>query len=1495
MGDRVIGPPDGTLTLLLTDVEGSTALREQHPEAMRSALARHDGILQALATLHRGQGITTTGDHGIAAFDGARAALDAALAIRQVVGATSWGALGTLPVRIALHTGPARLRDGEYVGEAVDRVLWLLSIAEGGQILASQATVTSLGNALPDGLVVRSLGGAALPDVPPFPVFAVEAASAPASDREPEDPSLRVYTLGEFRVEYGGRVIAANQWGGSKGRQIFKYLVTRRTRRLPRSEAYELFFPDSADAAQSTLRSTLHRLRNVLKPDRGHDESPIVLTSDGVAVRPGVAVWIDAEELERLIAEARHADDPLPLLEGADRLYVGDYLAEDMAEEWAAPRRESLRQQWIELQLELARVREQRGDMDGAVAALQRVLARDACDERVARELMLLLARHGRRAEALRVFQRLADALRADLDVSPTDETLEARATIAAEASADDPPMPPGAVGPRGVRRLRDAQAIEPPSGVLERLTGERLTGPSPVPSIWVAAPAPVAPPPQFRPSYPFPSPDLLVGRQRELLSLRRLLERGRTGGQVALIGAPAGSGKSALVGALLEHARSRGFLTLAGGSYDRQGLILFGPIRDALADYLLSVPAATLRGSLAAVSRDLARIVPELGAHLGLPSEAAASENVDTGRLFGAVHACLRLLAATQPVVLCLEDLHAVDDATLALLHFIARMARTERLVLVCTYRTDEVQPGQPLGRTLATLAREGLSESLSLRTLDQDETTNLVSALLDGPPSSELSAALYATSEGNPLFVEQLILSLREDDLLLRQHGVWQLLGEGSARLSPIIREVIERRFGRLSAHCREMLEVASVIGSTFEYPVLTEARRERDDELVTRDLDEAIRAQVIHETATGFAFGHAMLREALYHSLSRPLRGLLHARVGSTIERLAGPRAGEQAAELARHFSLAAHVAPTAARALGYSLEAGRRAVNLGAHREALSQYARACDFAERHGDDDAESRDLRIEALEGRAWAERQLGMWLACSATCRTILALSTDPIRRARIRSMICRALRSLGDTQQSLDEAADGLAELEAVPETDDSARVRIQLLYDRAFLGHLLGRFREVEAMGRLMLGLADAHPEPVNEFMACSILALACMSQGRDAEAVEQYRRAVAAAERAHDLIGQAVFHENLGKQHHLAGRFADATAELERAIALYQDAAAGPRAVNAIHRVARVRLSQGEVEVAQRQADLALSRALDGQDRWAAECHDVLGAIHALLGAWDAAEASYERALAIRERVGHADGIVESLVGLATVYERRGDWRRAESFARRARDVASAIDPCPIQVRPLRLLGRLYGRLGDAARAAEVLDAALALAQPMAPTVELVPTLLVCAEERQRHGDPAAFDLLRQALGADAEAEARVELCAYAARLWSAQGDVSGARAWVEEALRLAGLTGSTRLLGLAELARAGLQAAERAPAPAGLAAPASEAFEEALRLLDDAAVPYDLATAMREYGRVLVCTAGREARGRALLEAAQRRFEQLGAGPDAAACRVRAEP
>jgi DNA-binding SARP family transcriptional activator len=694
-----------------------------------------------------------------------------------------------------------------------------------------------------------------------------------------QPPAVQVYVLGGFRVVVRGHGVDDHAWRRKTARQLFKCLLSRPKRRMTRDEIVELLWPDSdPEAASTNLRSTIHAMRRALAPVEETDALGVVFGDrDSVWLRPDVELWVDADEFERTIKQAWRSDDPLPLLEQASVLYGGHYLPDDLYEDWASDRREALKQDWAELQIRLSRELERRGDADRATHHLQRRLQLDPCDERVAQEAMQLLARHGRRSEALRMYQRLVQALADELGVEPSEETRAVQRQVAAGETSGLP-------------------AAE-----------------------------------TFRCAYPFPTPRELIGRDLESAQLDRVLSSGRSGGRAALVGGPAGTGKSALVGHLVKRAQSQGVLCLAGGCYEERAAVPLGPFHDALVDYWLAQPAETIRADLGNGLEDLGQVIPELRHYMKLSDGVPGPPAFDRTRAFSVVHACLRRLAERGPLLVCLEDLHAADEATIELFHYLARQTRRLPLVLIATYRSDETPVDQPLAQAIAALRRERLADQVLLEPLEKVDAHRLVASLLDGPPSPVLSDWLFAATDGNPLVIEQLVLALSETAQLQRTGGVWEATTDLQAA-PRILREVMARLLDELSPSCRQMLAMASVLGPSIEGRVLEAALAPADEVSVQRDVDESVRADVLRKTLDGYVFRHPLLREAIYWDLSAPRRMLLHARAAEVLEQLRGPSADVYADELARHFALAGQSTSIRAKALHYQTLASAEVAEL-----------------------------------------------------------------------------------------------------------------------------------------------------------------------------------------------------------------------------------------------------------------------------------------------------------------------------------------------------------------------------------------------------------------------------------------------------------------------------------------------------------------------------------------------------------------------------------
>ncbi len=258
----------------------------------------------------------------------------------------------------------------------------------------------------------------------------------------PTTPALRVRTLGGFTVWRGDSELEPGCWSRRTVAALFKCLLTAPGQRLAREQAADLLWPD-ADRDQSgvNLRAAIHRLRAVLDEP---DAATSYLRSEGAALildpHPGSPTnqdqdWLDADAFARAASLALAGGD-IAVGQAALDLYGGEYLPDDPYEDWAAARREELRQQYHALLLRLARLSADAGDSVGAVWRPRLLLAADPCHEPATRLLMRLLAANGDRTEALRAYEALVRALRDDLDVVPTPETKSLHATLRAAVAS---------------------------------------------------------------------------------------------------------------------------------------------------------------------------------------------------------------------------------------------------------------------------------------------------------------------------------------------------------------------------------------------------------------------------------------------------------------------------------------------------------------------------------------------------------------------------------------------------------------------------------------------------------------------------------------------------------------------------------------------------------------------------------------------------------------------------------------------------------------------------------------------------------------------------------------------------------------------------------------------------------------------------------------------------------------------------------------------------
>ncbi|WP_206540788.1 helix-turn-helix transcriptional regulator [Nocardiopsis potens] len=716
----------------------------------------------------------------------------------------------------------------------------------------------------------------------------------------------------------------------------------------------------------------------------------------------------------------------------------------------------------------------------------------------------------------------------------------------------------------------------------------------------------------------------VLVGRDAELAALRDALSQADAGEPRALfVGGEAGVGKTRLIREFLHRAAEGGAVTALGGCIESGADALpYHPVSTALRSLHRRL-GAEFRTAVDGQEGELARLLPELG-----EMDRGRPESGDRARLFELTARLLERLAADRPLVLVLEDLHWADRSTRDLLSYLLRALTGGRLLIVATYRADDLHRRHPLRPALAEYERLRTVARLELPRFDRAEVRRQLAAIGGEEPPAHLVDRVFERSGGNAFFVEELACSIREGS---------------PGGISESLRDLLLVRAEALPEEVQPVVRAAAAGGSEVEFRLLAAVTGLAEDDLIEA-LRTAVTAAVLQpsDEAESFRFRHALMREAVLGDLLPGERSRLSRRYAEALEADPSPVCAEDRAGRLAHYWYGARDPARALPAVVGAAGAARarhafaeqyhlleRAVELwddapgevrrGAMRRAVADGLCPVASAEAPGDFADLLAALTVAA---RLTGERERALALAKRAL-RELEGSGGDALRAAwfwteRHRLMldlsrsdgwdeIARAQELVRDLPPSAVHAEvmthaahwyvvhrPGPAAVEIAERAVELCRVtgaEVTGLTARHLLAWLTIHEGDVEAGLEQAREVCDREPEPDNANVLLrghGNLAEALHGLGRYAEAVETAEKGGRLAER-HGLPDTASFIDgNLAESLFQLGRWDDARAALERA--------EGRRGTSA-----RIR-----GHIAEQRAELALARGEhDEARRWLKE--------------------------------------------------------------------------------------------------------------------------------------------------------------------------------------------------------------------------------------------------------------------------------------------------
>lgn len=785
--------------------------------------------------------------------------------------------------------------------------------------------------------------------------------------------------LGRFEVVVDGVPVLDRSWGRRKARALLGLLALQRGHSLHREQVLDALWPDmSLAAAANNLHKNVHHLRSALA-ERGATTQLVEVAGD--LVRLADAVRVDVDVFRDLAQRARTARHDPYLYEQALALYQGDLLPEELYEDWAALKREELRDLCVHLLIELARLDEAHGRLDAAVARFERILDCDALHEEAHRELMRLYALTGSRHHALRQYQLCRSALARELGVEPSAETEALYREIVAG-------------------RIQTMQPQEPRAAVARR---QHDTPPSP-----------------------------FYDREREMELAEDLLDRALSGRGTALfVGGVGGIGKTRFAEQVILVARDAHPLVLRGRCYQFEATLAYQPLRDMLTQAIDQLPSEVI---LRQVHRSLhlRRLLPT--------TELDPPPTADPGtlqlELFTEISRLLTDAAARQPVIAVVDDLHAADEASLRFVHFLCRQISTHRVFLLATYRADEVTPDTPLARLLASLSHERLAHEIVLEPLPDRAMELLVEQFFDGERvDRDLVTEVVRIAEGNPFFAREVVQTILHEGSARPTGRRWRRpFGEGPP-VPRAVHAILDRRLLQVGEPARRLLQTASLLGRSFDYQLLRRVLDEPEQDILD-SLDDGIAAFVLEEAPDGYRFRHDLLREAIRGRLTRARRQQLHRRIAEAL--LAGATGHAAVDPEAIGYHLIESDEPW--RGAEYLAAAAARAAAVYANEEALALYQRALELLDSYPS--WGSNEQRITVLEGLGDLLRRAGKLddsIACYTRALALAESGGDDARALWMRGKvalshiiqgdIAAASALLGTTLQAMGDQAPTLA----------------------------------------------------------------------------------------------------------------------------------------------------------------------------------------------------------------------------------------------------------------------------------------------------------------------------------------------------------------------------------------------------------------------------------------------------------------------------------
>jgi tetratricopeptide (TPR) repeat protein/KaiC/GvpD/RAD55 family RecA-like ATPase len=758
-----------------------------------------------------------------------------------------------------------------------------------------------------------------------------------------------------------------------------------------------------------------------------------------------------------------------------------------------------------------------------------------------------------------------------------------------------------------------------------------------------------------------------LVNRVEEMNVLKEAVYRAVHGeGGLVFVHGEAGIGKTRLVRELGAYARSRGVQVLYGrcpALFRMDGVPPYIIWKEIIKDYLETCTPEQLYSVVGNYPSEVAKLVPELGQKLRvIPQSFPISPEQEQNRLFEAVSQLIGNISREAPLLVILDDLQWTDPSSLLLLHYIAHGVQKTSLLLLGAYRSTDIDSKHPLTPVLTELKRERLPQTVSLKRMSLEDISEIIRQILeqDDVPT-EFCRLVYEKTRGNPFFTEEVLESLKEEEVIYREGSRWKIKDVSRIEFPETVKNVLKTRFSRLDDECQNVLTLASFVGNDFTLETISALTGIEENKLLEL-MDRMLKTGLIKEREVRgegiCSFADILVRDVVYEEVSLLKRKKLHGVVGCALEKVYVKKIDEHLGELASHFLESGDKE----KALDYFLKAGEKAQKVYANAEAASYFQSALKLLE---EKEGETRE-KGRVLETLGDIKRLVGEYELCMKRWNEAMLLWKQLDEKDKVaalhRKMAVTLWRNIGNTEQARENLEEALKILEAEPES-----VELAALYAA---GAHMSFFTEdvTKARSWTEKALEVAKKLKASEAIASSYITLGSVFDvaGEKEKGLECIEKALKIA-LDNDYVDVALrAYNNLGNN--LPAE------EYERSLDCFEKGSELAKKAGDLHYIPWFGMRSAWMHWGMGNSDKALTLAEQSEslDRKTGNLFNLsnstgcLGLFYHYLGEWSKGEQYLEKSLSISKKINNTQSIMNSYRWLGWSYYDKGEYAKAKEF-------------------------------------------------------------------------------------------------------------------------------------------------------------------------------------------------------------------------------------